>query len=269
MWSAAFLLIAGLIVTSAAPWIAVANAAILAGIVWALRPRSLAARMTGDVLPLLVATAVAYGEVPALVASLGSRYHDATIQAWELLVFGGQPAHSLAGALPGLWLSELLHGGYMAFYVAVFLPPLLLYIRREQKGFAETVLTATVTWIICCAFFAVFPVQGPRYVWSAPPGIIEGPLRRTSLALLSAGSARGAAFPSLHMAASVSQTIMAWRWHRGAVRWLVTAVTLLVGVGAVYAGYHYALDMVAGALVGAGTALLAIRLARTKRGPVV
>ena len=67
--------------------------------------------------------------------------------------------------------------------------------------------------------------------------------------ILAAGSSRGAAFPSSHMAVTVAQTVMAFRWQPklGAI---LALVSLLVGVGAVYGGFHYGVDMIAGALLG-------------------
>ena len=231
---------------------------LLALLAWASTSDRPLGAFVGDLAPILVASAIAYGEVPSIIATLGTAYHDSSVQVWEQTLFGTQPAHTLAALAPSLILSELLHGGYMAFYLATFIPPLLLYVRGERDGLAETVLTLTVTWLLCCAFFVVYPVQGPRYLWSSPDGIPDGPLRALSRTILAAGSARGAAFPSLHMAASVSQTVMAWRWQPPAIRWSITVVSILVGVGAVYAGYHYAIDMLAGVIVGISTAIFTI-----------
>ena len=146
-------------------------------------------------------------------------------------------------------VSELLHAGYLAYYPAVFGPALLLYAKGERRGFAQTVLTLTVTYAICWVIFAFFPVEGPRYEWGAPLGVPSGPVRRLALTILARGSSRGAAFPSSHMAISVAQAIIAWRWQpqTGAV---LSIIALLVGLGAVYGGFHYGADIVAGAVIG-------------------
>jgi membrane-associated phospholipid phosphatase len=52
------------------------------------------------------------------------------------------------------------------------------------------------------------------------------------------------------MAVSVAQTVMAFRWQPR-VGAILALVSLLVGIGAVYGGFHYGVDMIAGALLGA------------------
>jgi membrane-associated phospholipid phosphatase len=86
-------------------------------------------------------------------------------------------------------------------------------------------------------------------------------VRRLAVAILASGSSRGAAFPSSHMAISAAQAVIAWRWQPrvGAV---LSIVALLVGLGAVYGGFHYGADMVAGAVIGLVIAVAI--LARTK-----
>jgi membrane-associated phospholipid phosphatase len=238
--------------------------ALLSLLAWAAVAKANVAGRVLDILPLIVVIAFAYGEVPSLIAAFSMPFHDATIQGWEQAFFGAQPAHAFAGQLPIRWLSELLHAGYMSFYLALSIPPLLLYMQGETRAFEETTLALVVTWIVCCGLFVAFPVQGPRFVWTSPPGVPDGPFRRLSMFILANGSARGTAFPSLHMAASLSQTVMAWRWQRGWLRYAMTASTVLVAIGAVFAGYHYAIDMLAGTLLGGATTLGVLLFSRLR-----
>ena len=143
------------------------------------------------------------------------RYHDALVQRWELALFGAQPSHTLAGAMPVLGVSELLH-----LRVSRVLPGDLrpaaaaFFVREKRRALAETVLALTITYTVCWVIFVLFPVEGPRYVWGAPPDVPDGPMRRLTVHILAAGSARGAAFPSSHMAVMVVQMVMAFRWQR-------------------------------------------------------
>jgi len=213
-------------------------------------------RVTGEFAALVLAPAL-YGEIPALIAAAGTHFHDATIQRWELALFGTQPSHTLAAKLPSLPLSELLHAGYLSYYAVIFVPALLLFAKGRRYEFAATVLALTVTCTVCWAIFVALPVEGPRYLFSAPPGIPNGPIRRLAVSLLAAGSSRGAAFPSSHMAVSVAMAVTALRWQRP-VGWAVSVIALLVGVGAVYGGFHYGVDILAGAALGALTSIAVI-----------
>jgi membrane-associated phospholipid phosphatase len=223
------------------------HAAGIATAVWACFDRGPVGRRIGDLFPLLVAP-ILYGEVPLLIGALGSSFHDVRVQVWELAMFGRHPSRVLATIMPNPAWSELLHTGYLAYYPAIFVPPLLLYIRGERQGYAQTVIALTVTYIVCWVIFAVAPVEGPRYLWT--PDAPDGPARRLTVSILASGSSRGAAFPSSHMAVSVAQTVMAFRWQPR-VGAILALVSLLVGIGAVYGGFHYGVDMIAGALLGA------------------
>jgi membrane-associated phospholipid phosphatase len=255
-----YLVASGFTMVISHPWLAAAHAAGVVVAVWALLDRRPVARTVGDFLPLFVAPML-YGEVPLLIGALGSSYHDVRVQSWELAIFGQHPSRVLATFMPNPAWSELLHMGYLAYYPAIFVPPLLLYVRGERRGYAQTVLALTVAYLACWVIFAVGPVEGPRYLWT--PNAPDGPIRRLTLALLAAGSSRGAAFPSSHMAISVVQTVLAFRWQpkMGAI---LALVAVLVGLGAVYGGFHYGVDIIAGAVLG-----VVVGLAVVKAGPPV
>ena len=239
-----------ILVTGGHWWLAVLHAGLIALAAWTNKGGDdRFRRVTGDLLPLIVAPLL-YGELPLLIAAVGTTYHDPTIQGWELRLFGTQPSRTLAARFPFMSVSELLHGGYLGYYLVIFIPPLVLLARGERRGFGETVLALTIAYTVCWSVFIAFPVEGPRYLWGAPAGIPNGPMRRLAAGILAAGSSRGAAFPSSHMAISVTQAMMAWRWQRK-VGWVLWLVTFLVGFGAVYGGFHYAVDILAGAALGA------------------
>lgn len=269
VWLGGYLVLSGMVLAASGHrWLVAAHAVAILIVGWTIAPRNDISRVVGDVLPLLLAPTL-YGEIPLLIAAvgpwlggapLGQPYHDATVQRWEMAIFGSQPSQNLAQRLPFLALSELLHAGYLAYYGAIFIPPLALFVHRDRRAFAQTVAALTITYTVCWVIFVFVPVEGPRYVWGANPAVPDGPIRRLTLHILAAGSSRGAAFPSSHMAVMVVQTVMAFRWQRR-MAWALTAVTLLVGVGAVYGGFHYAVDMIAGAGLGGaiGAAVLSRR----------
>ena len=248
-WLGAYLALSGIVLAVGGHWrLAVLHAGGLLIIAHALTSSGRAISRVGDLLPLFVAPLL-YGEIPWLIAAVGTTYHDLLVQHWESALFGTQPSHMLAGSLPLGWLSELLHAGYLAYYPAIFAPPLWLYLKGERRAFAETVAALTVIYTLSWVLFVLMPVEGPRFLWSAPAGIPDGPIRRLALYVLAAGSSRGAAFPSSHMAVMVGQTVMALRWQRR-VGWALSGLSVLVGVGAVYGGFHYAVDMIAGGILG-------------------
>jgi membrane-associated phospholipid phosphatase len=219
-------------------------------------------RQHGDLaawIPLVLWPAL-YAEVPTVIAGLGSSFHDGSVQAWELALFGQQPARTLAAALPNRVLSEVLHAGYLSYYGLIYLPPALLFARAKRAEFASTVFALTTVWLACLVVFVVFPVAGPRYLWGEPTGVPNGPMRSLATWLLELGSSRGTAFPSSHVAVTVVQSVVALRFQRP-VGMVATVLTALLAVGAVYGGFHYAVDVVA----GVGLGLLVVRVVTAGR----
>jgi membrane-associated phospholipid phosphatase len=74
-------------------------------------------------------------------------------------------------------------------------------------------------------------------------------VRTAVLHLLAAGSSRGTAFPSSHVAASVVASLCALRFQRP-LGVAVAASTVGLALGTVYGGFHYAVDALAGGIVG-------------------
>jgi membrane-associated phospholipid phosphatase len=208
----------------------------------------LAARRSGPVadwLPL-VAIPFLYAELPRI--EIGG-LHDDAVQRWESAMFGMSPVESASMHWPNALLSETLHAAYLSYYLIIYGPPLLLYLRGQIAEFRNVTAGLMTMFAVCYLVFIVFPVAGPRYEWAAPASVFDGPIRRLALRLLVAGSSKGTAFPSSHVAVATVQTILAFRWS---VRTglLLCALTSCLGIGAVYGGFHYGVDVLAGALLG-------------------
>lgn len=262
-WLAVYLAATGTALTMGTGngWLVALHVALIAACLAAIIVPDRPLTSFGDLAPLVIGPLL-YMEIPKLIAVAGTGFHDAAVSGWELALFGTQPSRVLAGSLPYGWLSELLHAGYLSYYLVIFIPPLILYARRERRGFAQTVFALTVVYTICWSIYVLFPVEGPRYLWAAPAHVPDGFFRRAAVSLLAAGSSRGAAFPSSHMAVSAVQTGMALYWQPrvGAV---LAVLCALIGVGAVYGGFHYGIDMICGAVLGAG--IVSVVLAKTIR----
>lgn len=192
-----------------------------------------------------------YTEIAQINQLIGSGYNDLIITTWESAVFGS-PATELAAAIPNVLLSEALHFAYLLYYPTIFVPPALLFFWHRTNDFEDAALAVVGAAVVCFVVFVYFPVQGPRY-FGPPEGVPHGPLRGLTLAILESGSSRGAAFPSSHMALAAAQAVVQLRFHRtmGAI---LTVIALGIGVGAVYGGFHYGIDMVIGAIVGVAVA---------------
>jgi membrane-associated phospholipid phosphatase len=232
-----------------------------------------AVRGIADWAPLLLIPAL-YTELAVLNRAVhGGRYFDDVIIAAEQALFGGQPSRAWAEARPELWLSEPLHAAYLSYYFIIFLPPLLLYLRRRTADFRMAAFALMLGFFAHYLFFIFFPVQGPRYLFPAPGGeLASGMFHQLAHRVLEAGSAQGAAFPSSHVGVSVTQTLITLRFMPRLAP-LIGLLTAGLALGAIYGGFHYAIDAVAGVALGVLVFLAAgplfRRLYRGREGAVI
>ena len=199
-----------------------------------------------------------YVELRWLISGAGRVHEDGLVKAWEAAAFPMDPSRTLAPLWPWAPLSELLHAAYLSYYALIFVPPALLWLRGRRNAFSSTLLAITVVYALCFTVYVIFPVDGPRFLHGAS-GAPAGPIRSLVMALLASGSSRGTAFPSSHVAASVVASVCALRFQRplGVV---VALLTSGVCIGAVYGGYHYGVDIVAGLLTGGLSLALAFAI---------
>ena len=210
----------------------------------------------------LIALLFLYTEMPMLIRAAGhARLLDAEVLRWEGAIFGTQPALAWAAHWQSRVGSELLHGAYLSYYGIIVAVPIGLYSAGRHAEFAEAVFVLMLTFVACFVFYIVFPVAGPRYFWTSPASADPGPIRAAAVWLLETRSSRGTAFPSSHVAVAVTQSILAVRYFgkRGTI---IGTLGLGLALGAVYGGFHYAIDVVAGVVVGAVMTLAGLALAK-------
>jgi membrane-associated phospholipid phosphatase len=191
-----------------------------------------------------------YAELATLNRFLTSSYYDQTVIGWDQAIFGGQPSMFLSEVLAWFPFSEVVHLGYMSYYL--ILPGALYgaYRASGREGVHRTAFTMMATFYSCYMFFILFPVAGPRYEFERIGGALaDGWFFQTVHEILEGGSSRGTAFPSSHVAATlgammgVAREDMRWFWGM-----LVPGALLIFGT--VYGRFHYAIDAIAGFVVG-------------------
>ncbi len=192
-----------------------------------------------------------YSEIDILNGG-GIVIHDATIQRWELALFGEQVSQTLwRDHFPSRVASTVLHAVYWGYYVLLIAPIAWFAARRDWFSLRRTMFVVIATLFACYLVFLTWPVVGPYYEFARPDAwfLDNGPARLV-YATLASGSSYGAAFPSSHVAATIAATSGAWRGDRrlGAVM-VVLAAMLTLSV--VYCQMHYGMDALTGVAVGA------------------
>ena len=217
------------------------------------------ARGLREVYPILLLLPL-YGSLDLLSGAGSVAVHDARVQGWEAALFGGQPSRDWWRAAPSRFWSTVLHGAYFTYYGILLVPAVVLLARGRLAELRGLMLALMATFVFCYVWFILFPVAGPYYEFPRPTGeFVDNLMARLVYATLATGSSYGAAFPSSHVAASVATTIASARAFR-ALGLGVAIPTLLLTIGVVYCQMHYAVDAIAGLMIGATIALVVTRL---------
>jgi membrane-associated phospholipid phosphatase len=235
-------------------WVLVANGLIAVLIFLLSRDRLGRFARLREVYPILLLMPL-YGSLDLLSGAGSVAVHDVRVQGWETALFGGQPSRDWWRAAPSRFWSTVLHGAYFTYYGILLVPAIVLLARGRLAELRGLMFALMATFVFCYIWFILFPVAGPYYEFPRPTGeFVDNPMARLVYATLATGSSYGAAFPSSHVAASVATTIVSAR-ASPALGLGVAVPTLLLTIGVVYCQMHYAVDAIAGLVIGATIAL--------------
>ncbi len=162
---------------------------------------------------------------------------------------------------PGLWLTEhspapvlyLLDLFYLSYYVLLLAGPWLMLRLQGPSALRRLWIAVSLAFLICYVLFPWFPSTPPRTLFSE--FAYGGGPQALNVWVLNRFSVGGNVFPSAHVAAGFSFAAVHLRYSRRlGVLFLVWA--LGIAISTVSGGHHYAIDAVAGAMVGLAASIL-------------
>ena len=201
-----------------------------------------------------------YSELDVLNGPGDTPVHDATVQAWELAIFGVQLSTEWWRAMPSRFWSAVLHAAYLSYYLIIVAPAFYFAWRRDLVALRHFILVVMSTFVVCYLVFIFFPVAGPYYVLPRPEAwFLDNVFAQAVYDTLATGSSYGTAFPSSHVAAAIAATLSAGRGSKG-LGWTLGVPTVLLSIAVVYCQMHYGVDAIAGLLTGAAVTAVVERL---------
>ncbi|HET8650284.1 MAG TPA: phosphatase PAP2 family protein [Gemmatimonadales bacterium] len=241
-------------------WLLAAHVLIVLLVVLASRPDlGPAGRAIRELYPMILLVGL-YSGLDVLNGGGAAAVHDATVQRWELALFGSQISRTWWQTHPSIFWSTVLHGAYLSYYLILTLPALWFALHRRWLGLRQFVFTVMAAFFVCYLFFVFFPVAGPYYAFPRPTGpFVETITARLVYGALASGSSYGAAFPSSHVAATLAAAVAAWRGSRR-IGLILAVPTILLTIAVVYCQMHYGVDALAGLAVGVVVAWVAGRV---------
>ena len=194
-----------------------------------------------------------FGELGALNQMVHQSHFDAWVIHWEQALFGSQPSLWLADYFDSRLLTEVASIGFLSYFAVFPGLGLRLYRQPDRSRFHAFVASVTFAFLVSYVFYLVFPVNGPCYIFAeADPALLDGWLfTRLSVWLHGLGMP-SAAFPSAHVGVTVVALFSASRFREHAACALLLVSLVLLTLGVVYSGYHFAIDAVAGVITGTG-----------------
>jgi membrane-associated phospholipid phosphatase len=196
-----------------------------------------------------------FEEVARFSLLLAPHWRDRHIIAFEQHLFGASP-NLFFSRLASRPLSELMDMGYFSFYPLFPVVGGLLYSRKDKRPFRALLIWSVVMYFISFVVYLGFPTEGPRHAltgYHMPP---DGWVFSRVVRFIQAGAGvHGNALPSSHVALALLCAMTAQRWLPRVAPFAWASVCLIC-LGAVYDGYHYASDVMAGILV----ALTSVRI---------
>jgi membrane-associated phospholipid phosphatase len=248
------------------PWYVAWNVAAMAAILLLARKQNDGPlwEFAHDWLPALLFSTV-FEEVSFLSLALRGAWQNPVLIELDSALFAALPAGWLH-RYSSPWFRELLDFGYFTFYPLYPAVAAVLWARRHRARFAGVFRRLTdalsVGYATCYATYLLFPTRSPShnvgYAAALPASPPAGPFHFFVNSIQSTAGVHGNAFPSAHIMLAFTVLVFVSRYFPRLAPWLLLCV-LLMCLGAVYDGYHYPIDVFAGALLGiaAGAAFVA------------
>ncbi|MGB8889703.1 MAG: phosphatase PAP2 family protein [Candidatus Korobacteraceae bacterium] len=219
-----------------------------------------------DWLPALLFITV-FEEVSFLSLAIRTNWQNQYVMGFESRLFSASPMEWMHLRATD-WLVEFLEFGYVAFYPLYPVVGGMFWAWRERPPFPNAFRRLTdalsVGYVICYATYLLFPTRSPanlagvQQIGSAHPGLFQHLVRGVQ----NNAGVHGNAFPGAHIMLAFVVLMFAYRYLPRLAPWLLFPI-LLMCVGAVYDGYHYASDVVVGAMVGIAVGMVFLKKSTT------
>lgn len=184
----------------------------------------------------------------ALVQFLRRPWQDELLARLDLAIFGFNPNLALSGFQP-VWLTELMMLAYLAYLPLVVWLAYRLFRHKGQAGLQSYAFTLGLAYLACFLLFILVPASSPRFYFEgiAPESGLF--FRRLMNLVEISAQYRGGSFPSAHCAAGTVMLYFSLQAGKK-VTMVVIPLIILFFVSTVYGQYHYAVDVLAGVVIG-------------------
>ncbi len=203
---------------------------------------------------------VFYEQTGGLMRLFFPDFLDRQLVSFETSIFGIEPSLWLDANLINVWITEILSFCYFSYYL--MLPVFLLgfFFLKKYDEIKKGLTAICVTFFISFLLFFLYPIEGPRYFFAGQYSHnITGPIFRPLVDFaIESGAVHGGCMPSSHVAVALIILIFTMRNFPKA-GWYLIPINMGLALGTVYGRFHYASDVVVGAVIGTTATILTLR----------
>lgn len=209
---------------------------------------------TRDIIFPVISVLVIFDSLGLIVHAVNRHDIDYLLIRADYRLFGGYPTVFLEKFI-NPFLTDILQVAYSTYY---FIPVILgvsLMAGGKREAFEKSLFLILFCFYLSYIGYLIFPAVGPRYAMNQlydrelDGFLVSRPIQ--NILNLLEGIKRDA-FPSGHTAIALTALSLSYRYDRTLFRRLLVPVILLIPA-TVYCRYHYAVDVVAGAMLAVVT----------------
>jgi membrane-associated phospholipid phosphatase len=185
-------------------------------------------------------------------------YLDPFFAYLDKRIFGYQPS-----VYWGIWydyfmVQEFFHYAYFSYYFMIVGLPLYIFFTKDNFEFMRVMFNLFFVFYACFIVYMILPVAGGRFLYSNEAIYMKdltetyrnGMFTHIVVFIFRNSEHWGAAFPSSHVAMSLSVTLISIRYLKRFV-WVLAINTFFLCIATVFCHQHYFVDVLAGLIFGA------------------
>lgn len=216
-----------------------------------VNPFLMAAR---DIIFPIVSVLVIFDSLGLIVHAVNRHDIDYLLIRIDYRMFGGYSTVFFEKFI-NPFLTDMLQVAYTTYYFIPIILGVSLKAGGKREAFEKSLFLMLFCFYLSYIGYLLFPAVGPRYAMNhlydreLDGFLVSRPIQN---ALNFLEGIKRDAFPSGHTGIALTVLFLAYRYDRTLFRWMLIPVLLMIPA-TVYCRYHYAVDVVAGAILAVVT----------------